>query len=553
MKTQEEKKQEFIKKAVQKHGNKYNYDKVTYVDSKAKVCIICPEHGEFWQAPAAHVRGNECPVCANKKRSLFKKWDNEEFIKRAREVHGAKYNYDSVNYEGNNKKVKIICPEHGEFWQTPAAHIFLKSGCPKCAHKGLSKEEIIQEFKKVHGDKYDYSKSILDDFSKKVCIICPEHGEFWQTPTKHLRGQGCPKCGKKMSKEKQIFSNEDFIKKSNEIFQNKYDYSQTEYTGSHEDITIICPKHGPFIQKAYYHLAGHGCPHCGNIISNAETEIGEFLKSLTYKVILRDKTILDNKQELDIFIPEKSIAIEYDGLFWHSDVFKEKNYHLQKTEECNKKNIRLIHIFEDEWIDKKNIVKSMLKNILGVTERKFYARKCNVKEITSSEKKIFINENHIQGDATSSINLGLFYNNELVSVMTFGHPRINLGSKQPTKGNYELIRFCNKLNTSVVGGASKLFKYFIEKYKPQTITSYCDRRWSIGNMYKKLGFELDHFSTPNYFYIEGNNRKNRFKYRKSELIRKGYDKNKTEKEIMVERGLRRIYDCGTMVFKWKKE
>ena len=137
--------------------------------------------------------------------------------------------------------------------------------------------------------------------------------------------------------------------------------------------------------------------------------------------------------------------------------------------------------------------------------------------------------------------------------MCFGKPRINLGSRNSEEGEYELLRFCNKLYTTVVGGASKLFKHFIDAYNPSLITSYCDRRWSVGKMYEALGFTLSHKSQPNYYYIQGNNRKNRFKFRKSELIKEGFDPNKSESEIMKERGIHRIYDCGTLVFKWIKQ
>ena len=252
-------------------------------------------------------------------------------------------------------------------------------------------------------------------------------------------------------------------------------------------------------------------------------------------------------------MPELNIGIEYDGLKWHSDEFKDKNYHLNKTEECKKLGIRLVHIFEDEWMNKKEIIKSIIRNIIGKTENKIYARKCIIQNVNDNEKKEFLEKNHIQGNVNSQINLGLYHDGELVSLMCIGKPRINLGRKTSLEDEYELLRFCNKLNTNIVGGASKLFKYFITNYNPTLTTSYCDYRWSIGNMYKALGFTLSHHSQPNYYYIIGNNRKNRFKYRKSELIKEGFDPEKSEKEIMEERGIHRIYDCGSLVYIWKNE
>jgi hypothetical protein len=262
---------------------------------------------------------------------------------------------------------------------------------------------------------------------------------------------------------------------------------------------------------------------------------------------------LSDNKEIDIFIPELNIGIEYDGLKWHSDEYKNNSYHLNKTKECSKLGIRLIHIFEDEWVNKSEIVKSILCNLINKTPNKIYARTCEIREIGTKEKNDFLNKSHIQGTVSTAINIGLYYNNELVSLMCIGKPRVNLGRKTHEEGEYELLRFCNKPYTSVVGAASKLFKYFIKKYNPTLITSYCDYRWSIGNMYETLGFTLSHYSQPNYFYIIGNNRKNRFKYRKSELIKEGFDPEKSEKEIMEEKGIHRIYDCGSLVYIWKNE
>ena len=198
---------EFIKKAREIHGDKYDYSKVEYKNYDTKVCIICPKHGEFWQTPYEHLVGHGCPKCAKEKQVSRLKSSTEDFIHRAKEVHGDRYDYSKVEYVNNHIKVCIICPEHGEFWQTPNVHINRGSGCPKCAvyKKGakskLNKEEFIRRAKEVHGDKYDYSKVEYINSQTKVCIICPEHGEFWQTPSCHLKGQGCPKCCRSILEE----------------------------------------------------------------------------------------------------------------------------------------------------------------------------------------------------------------------------------------------------------------------------------------------------------------------------------------------------------------
>ena len=216
-----------------------------------------------------------------------------------------------------------------------------------------------------------------------------------------------------------------------------------------------------------------------------------------------------------------------------------------RTIKDNNKNT--IFIYEDEWLLKNNIVKDRIDNILGATRNKIYARQCEVRTVERKEMMEFLDNNHIQGGINSKYSYGLYFNGELVSLMTFCGLRKNLGSKQ--KDNvFELLRFCNKLGYNVVGGASRLLKHFIRENNPRQIISYCDRRWSDGNLYEKLGFVRDHESQENYFYCVGGIRRNRFNYRKDVLVRNGYDENKTEKEIMFERNIMRIYDCGTIMF-----
>ena len=285
-----------------------------------------------------------------------------------------------------------------------------------------------------------------------------------------------------------------------------------------------------------------------NFHSKIETEIKEFIKSLGFEANT-DRKILNGK-EIDILIPPLKIAFEIDGLRWHNEITKDNNYHLRKTEQCKDCGISLYHIFEDEWEFKRDIVESRIRNILNCTQNKIFARKCQIKTVDKPIAMRFLDENHLQGKCGSIINYGLYYNNELVSLMTFGKLRKNMG-RNDTGNTYELIRFCNKLNTNVVGGASKLFKHFIKEFNPSSIISYADRRWSNGNLYTKLNFSHVHNSRPNYFYIIGHKRKNRFGFRKDILVKEGYDANKSEHQIMFDRGIYRIYDCGTMLFKYE--
>lgn len=282
--------------------------------------------------------------------------------------------------------------------------------------------------------------------------------------------------------------------------------------------------------------------------SNLENFIRNFLISNNIEYKENDRNVL-NGLEIDFLLPNYKIGIETNGLYWHSDLFKEPNYHKNKTKLAKEGGYLLIHIFEDEILNTPNLVESRLKSILNLNKEIIYARNCKIEEIDSNTCNNFLAKNHLQGKSGAAKRYGLFKNNKLISVMTFGNLRINMGSKTK-EDHWELIRFCTKRNISVVGGASKLLKYFIKNESPKKIISYCDARWSNGNFYSKLGFELKDWSRPNYFYFKDLLRENRFKYRKDQLIKEGYDPKKSESEIMKERGYHKIYDSGSYKFIW---
>ena len=257
-------KEEFIGKAKIIHKCKYDYAKVNYVNSNTKVCIICPVHGEFWQTPHNHIQGSICPKCAREE--IIKKTakSTEEFIKESIFSHGDKYDYSKVRYVNNHQKVKIICPIHGEIEIFPSSHIN-GYGCPKCAIIGRSNkkmfntEEFIDKAKKIHGNKYNYSKTKYNGNGKKVTIICPKHGEFSQVAETHISGHGCPKCAVEERALKKIKDKKDFIKNAKEIHGDKYDYSKVEYKGMNKKVILICKQHGDFLMRPSNHLHGHGC------------------------------------------------------------------------------------------------------------------------------------------------------------------------------------------------------------------------------------------------------------------------------------------------------
>ena len=540
----------FITRANKVHNNKYDYS-LSIKNKTEKIKIICKEHGIFEQRTNSHLQGRGCKKCAVEFVSNSAKLTIEEIIKRSKHIHGDLYDYSKVNYLRSSTKVEILCKKHGSFFQN-IHHHFNGIGCPKCgveksseANRGTLKG-FIEKANEIHNNIYNYSKVKYKNNNTKVEIVCKQHGSFFQRPNNHIDSKsGCPICGSNNSGKSSRSNTEDFINKSIEIHGNLFDYSLVNYIDSHTKVDIICKKHGKFKQVPYGHLNGYGCSKCVSQISKKEVQINDFLSQYV-ETKQSNRKILEGK-ELDIYIPSKNLAIEFDGLYYHSDKFTNKDAHITKTKNCEIKGISLIHIFEDEWDNKQEIVKSKLLNLIGKTENKIFARKCKIKEISSKELKQFLEENHIQGNVNSKIKIGLFYEEELISVMSFGGLRKNLG-QEAKEGYYELLRFCNKLNTTVIGGASKLLTYFEKTYNPKELISYADRRWSEGKLYKNLNFEFVHISTPNYFYFKSNIREPRFKYRKSELVKQGFDKEKTEKEIMQERGYYRIYDCGALKY-----
>ena len=616
----------FINEARKIHGDKYDYSKAVYTNNKTKVCIICPIHGEFYQTPKNHLLGQGCPQCGKEYAQTWRKGNFKHFLKNAHAKFGDTFSYPNIEKEFENTKSKItikcnkcgnvfikiaadhlssdkggckqcfknsfkqylayedllkynvlnlniepyegereyrekctvICPIHGPYEVIISSIMKGKGRCNKCAAKPRIS---VDEFKKSFYEKgYDeWLECSFDEYEKydlPITFKCKKCGYvFKRTPSSLIRYEyytPCPNCTKNALSKKRTKTTEQFIEEVKALYgDDAYDFTLTKYVASDKHVTLKCNECGrTFTIEANSLLHGHGCPYHNRNSSLMEKEIAAYIKSLgEFDVFTNDRIVLEGN-ELDIFIPSKNIAVEFDGLYWHSEIVKDKNYHLNKTKACEKKGIRLIHIFEDEWILRKNIVKSLISNILGFTTNKIYARKCEIKDVPYDEALIFLDDNHLQGKCQSTIRYGLYYNNELVSLMTFGKSRHFIGNG---KYQYELLRFCNKKDTVVIGGASKLFKHFISEYNPSSIVSYADRRWSQGNLYNNLGFTFLHYSKPNYYYVIGNERKNRFNFRKSELIKKyKCPQNMSEREFCYKQKWYRIYDCGCLCYKWKR-
>ena len=428
-------------------------------------------------------------------------------------------------------------------------------------------DDYKEKVKKYSMEKYGlnhYVKS--NDVKSKKNITCLErYGDINPICSDIVKEKSL-----KTNLEKYGYTNHMIFKKENNLLSDffkklKIDYYKKISNDTYEilniDSNILCVNHEDShnfnISKQLFYLRYKRnvevCTICnplnGNNTSYLEKELLNFIKNnYSGKIIENSKGIIP-PYELDIYLPDLGLSFEFNGLYWHNELNKPSNYHRLKTDMCLDKNIQLIHIYEDDWVYKQDIVKSMIMNKLNMTRNKIFARKCEIMEITDNKLvKNFLDNNHIQGFVNSVVKIGLFYNNEVVSLMTFGKLRKPMNSTSKNYKNFEMLRFCNRVDTNVIGGASKLFTYFIKNYNPETVVSYADRGYSNGNLYLKLGFRLEHTTVPNYYYIIDKIRKHRFGFRKDRLIKDGYCPNKTEHEIMVERGYYKIYNSGNYKF-----
>jgi len=417
----------------------------------------------------------------------------------------------------------------------------------------MQREEIVDKLKKDHIKKYGVENPMqreeVKEKTKATNIkkyggnapICDQN-IFNKIKQTTLNKYGVENILQIYQKKDNVLRKQDSYKRLNS-FKNKIIVeSFEEYKGQQETYHFKCLKCNTVFTGYAEHILltkNLRCPKCEPFIrSKKERDFSDILKSYNMDYIQNDrKTIYPF--ELDFRIND--IAIEFNGLFWHNEKNgKDKNYHLNKTNLCNDKNIKLFQFFEDELEYKFDIIKSMILGNLNIYQTKVGARKTKIKNVSIEEKRRFLNDNHLQGTDNANINIGLFYKNEIISLMTF--------YKENKKNNvWVLSRFASKKKYQVMGAASKILKYFIKEYNPSSIVSFSDKRISIGNLYKHLGFKYVKTNPPAYWYVKGIERIHRFNFRK-ERIKKifpnVYNENKTEKEMMIEAGYDKIWDCG---------
>ena len=528
-------KEELIQKARSVHGDKYRYDLVAEYRNVDRVPIICQQHGIFIQRVSDHLAGCGCKKCYKPTH----KYTTEEFIEKGTKIYNGWYDYSEVSIVRVTDKTIVKCPKHGKFETTYERHIKLQSGCIKCRDKKLRKhfaftlDKCLSRFTETHGDRFDYSLVEYVNNQTPVKIRCKKHDTvFTQTPASHWNGSiGCKLCRFEPSPPKVDM---DVLK---DLYQNK-NMTTTEIG---ERFGVSYATIGNWMK--YYNI-----PRDNTYIistSSHERELSEFLTKYGIYHKTGEKSII-SPYELDIYIPEHKIAIEVNGCYYHSEIKKDKNYHLNKTKLCQEKGIQLLHIWDYEMINKKEIVRSMLLNKFGKTERNIYARKCTIVEVQAQRANKFLNECHIQGKARSTVKLALVHNDELVALMTM------LRQKD---GTWYMSRYCNALNTTVVGGFSKLLKAF-HKEHPEEIITHANLRFGTGNVYEVNGFEFVKQTKPTPWWFHKNDRNNLFhhshfrKYKQHKLL-EHFDPSLSEIENMHNNGFLRVYDCGHKVFKWR--
>lgn len=453
----------------------------------------------------------------------FKK--REYKIKNGKYWHEQYFNIVEVENENIEKFKCVYCD-----WDTN--DLKNKSGAYTKHLKDTHKLNVDDYLKENNEHKYLF-KTFLDKKEKKDKILQNEDNSV-----------ECKICGEKFST---INYHHVFYKHNMTIYEYKTLYNTNE--------TMSLNYKNKLIKNYNENLKNFG----HTFTSKSQLEIKDFLSENNIEVELNNRKIL-NGVEVDILCENKKIGIEYNGNMYHSEVFGKKDYkyHLNKTILMNSNNYFLLQIFEDEWELKKDIVKSKLLQLLGENKlEKIYARKCEIREINKTEKDIFLNKNHIQGVDNSNIYLGAYFNNKLVSVMTFDNKR-KMSKHKNEESSYELLRFATDIECRVIGIASKLLSFFIKKYNPKNIISFADRRWTLdkdNNLYTKIGFKLIKTLKPDYSYynpkLDRYKRYHKFGFGKKSIKKKFpeiFSDEKTEWMMMQEVGYDRIWDCGKFCY-----
>lgn len=509
-------------------------------------CPICNTHFECITKSVKSGNTTKCNVCARKLAGIKnRKFDTEYpklYNKFLRERLNSNLSEYFLNYENFKLEVLTLGWEEGK--------ILIRIDNTRVYDKGNIKVSDTRE------PKIDIKPLDLSCIPNSVRELTPRRFGLNQDLCRIIEYR-CTKCGSLFErifrKSKEVCLCNECINESKSLSFEVGDYignygiiykGKSNLGNSYSIMTCgACGKDFEAKHSNYITDAIKSCG-CNSGISIMEKELSDFIKSLEVHTILRDRSLIKPK-ELDIIIPDYKLAIEFNGLYWHSELQgKDKNYHLDKYKECMNQGYKLIHIFEHQWLYKKEIVKDIIKKQLNIVNTKIYARKCTIRLVNTQDAKVFLDTNHLQGYCTSTYKIGLYYDNTLVSIMTFGTNRYSKNTK------WELIRFANKLGVNVIGGASKILTYFRNNYEG-SIVSYCDISIFSGKLYSQLGFKLSHYTKPNYFYFDSMCKTySRVIFQKHKLKDKlaNFNPSLTEWENMVNNNYNRYWDCGNAVY-----
>lgn len=480
--------EQWIEKARARHGDRYDYGQVIYTGVHKKVRIVCREHGPFEQDPSNHVvSGSGCPTCSGTARL-----DTAEFIRRSKEVHGDRYDYSRAVFTTVDNKLTIGCSEHGYFEQRPYDHMKGR-GCVECGKlkcvdaRRHTLNDFLARARAKFGDAYDYSGFVYTTSLEKSTVICPEHGPFSHSPHEHIESTGCPRCaaGARVGFD-------DFVRRATEIHGSTYTYTAASFSTMHGRATAVCPSHGQFTITPKDHISKQaGCPQCAReaTSSRGEKELAEWIASTGSEIVRNDRSTLGGF-EIDIYLPNEKIGIEYHGAYWHRDVVMQHHrIHETKINRAESLGIRLITVWDFDWKAKPEIIKAHILHQMGHNNgAKVDARKCNVVTVDVKSASAFYNKHHIQGAAWRALaHYGLESNGALVACMSLSQGSSRRGRSGSSE--WELLRFATA--GVVRGGASRLFAHFIREHTPESVWSFSDRQHFSGGLYRQLGFVND--------------------------------------------------------------
>lgn len=541
----------WVERAKQNVKNKHiDYSRVRYINQATPVMLFCVKHAhKFTAPPKQHANGESgCRYCGQERKIAGRKATKmsvSDLQRLIREKGKGLYTVPDVStYKGIGVKMRFVCSLHGDRWQTPSNYLNSLYECERCAVDAtktklrIDKEEWWKRVKRKHGDKFEYPNwevmKIESQFDT-VEVVCPEHGSSVQQIATHIRGNGCPGCGKGVTSSKQTKTFSYYLKKfRKKHLSDLYTYDTKTYVNSSTKMRIICTRHGEFWQTPFEHTK-YGCYLCGRTVSFKENDLFEFVKRMHPDAKQRNRSLIKPK-ELDIIIPSKRIAIEYNGLYWHTTRKLSPDYHKTKSDLCKEKGIRLIHIWEDDWKEKQDVVKSFLAATL-TTIPTVYGRETRLKEISKSVAKTFLERNHIQGSTRNTLSTGLFHEDSLVSVCSFTRG----------KEHWELVRHACKKNIRVLGALGKHTKNFLKTHTNIKLISFCDLSMFTGTSYEAAGFKLDKALPPDYKYVIKNKRKHKFNFRRKYLpkfLGEEFKPELSEVQNMELNGYYRVFDCG---------